>query len=104
MNREGKIVWRAGEHGYETRAILVDGNGAVLHEGRIIPYTLSGRDDASDARIASARDVTDWAMANGVTVLANDWHPMAQPGATASPSAENAAKSPTNAGDGPPHD
>ena len=104
MNREGKIVWRAGEHGYETRAILVDADGNVLHEGRIIPYTLSGRDDASDARTVSARDITEWAVANGVTVLANDWHPMAQPSLPTGLAGGDAASAPANAGDGPPHD
>lgn len=73
MNIEGKIVWRAGESGLEKRAILVDGTGRVLHEGRVIPYTFDGRGDEGDARAASARDVSDWAAANGVKIVAEDW-------------------------------
>ncbi len=69
MSREGRIIWRSGTQAYELRAVLVDDAGTVLHEGRIIPYTFSEHADESDARSASARDVTDWASANGVTVV-----------------------------------
>lgn len=69
MTSQGRIVWRSGSESYELRAVLVDDAGAVLHEGRIIPYTFSEHAEESDARDASARDVTDWASANGVTVL-----------------------------------
>jgi hypothetical protein len=71
MKQEGKIVWRSGQHGYEKRAILIDESGVVLHEGRIVPYTFSETGDETSARESSARDVIDWAAANGVVVLAD---------------------------------
>jgi hypothetical protein len=69
MARHGRISWRSGDQGYETRAVLVDDAGGVLHTGRIIPYTFREHADESDARSASARDVIDWAAANDVTIL-----------------------------------